>query len=199
MARLDLIGDAYGAQIYQSAVASVERVGDLVLKSQGGKLRYYLAVILASVIVLQATAGLAHLTGYPLVFEFQPSIDILRIILLILCLGMMLASILFRSHLIAALSLGAVGYSVGGLFLIEPAPDVALVQFMVEIIGTVLLIVMLARIRSVEREQAMASLWVQSKAGLIRDILIAAGIGRGVGLFVLAALTNRPQPQSIAT
>ncbi len=188
-----------GTQIYQSAVNSVERVGDLLLKSQGGKLRYYLAVILASVIVLQATAGLTHLTGYPLVFEFHPSIDILRVILLILCLGMMLASILFKSHLIAALSLGVAGYSVGGLFLIEPAPDVALVQFMVETIGTVLLIVMLSRIRSVEREQAMASLWVQSKSGLIRDILIAAGIGIGVGLFVLAALTSRPKPQSIAT
>lgn len=188
-----------GTQIYQGAVHGVEKVGDIVLRSQGGKLRYYLAVILGSVIVLQTTAGLSHLTGYPLVFEFQPSIDILRIILLILCLGMMLASILFKSHLLAALSLGVAGYSVGGIFLIEPAPDVALVQFMVETIGTVLLIVMLARIRKDERQKAIDALWVQSKAGLIRDIVISVGIGAGVGLFVLAALTNRPQPEGIAT
>lgn len=105
----------------------------------------------------------------------------------------MLASILFKSHLMAALSLGVAGYSIRKMFLIEPAPDVALVQFMVETLGTVLLIVMLARIRSVEREQAIASLWVQSKAGTIRDILIAAGIGVGVGLFVLAALTSHSE------
>ncbi|MBA3868192.1 MAG: DUF4040 domain-containing protein [Anaerolineae bacterium] len=188
-----------GTQIYQGAVHSIEHVGDLLLRTQGGKLRYYLAVILSSVIVLQATAGLAHLTNAALVFEFHPSLDILRTVLLILCLSMMLASILFKNHLIAALSLGVAGYSVGGLFLIEPAPDVALVQFMVETIGTVLLIVMLARIRSVERKQAIDSLWNQSRIGLVRDVLIAAGIGIGVGLFVLAALTNRPQPQSIAT
>ncbi|MBI1277027.1 MAG: DUF4040 domain-containing protein [Anaerolineaceae bacterium] len=188
-----------GAQLYQGAVAGIEKIGDLLLRTQGGKLRYYLAVILASVIILQATAGLAHLTGYALTFEFHPSIDILRSILLILCLGMVLASILFKSHLLAALSLGVAGYSVGGIFLIEPAPDVALVQFMVETIGTVLLIVMLARIRKDERQKAIDSLWVQSKAGRIRDILISTGIGVGAGLFVLAALTNRPQPKSIAT
>ncbi len=188
-----------GTHIYQQTVHSVERVGDLLLRTQGGKLRYYLAVILSSVILLQASAGITYLTGSPLLFEFNPSLDILRVVMLVLGLGMMLASILFKSHLMAALSLGVAGYSVGGLFLIEPAPDVALVQFMVETLGTVLLIVMLARIRSVEREQAMASLWVQSRVGLIRDVLIAAGIGIGVGLFVLAALTSRPKPESIAT
>ncbi len=188
-----------GTQMYQSAVHSVERVGDLLLRTQGGKLRYYLAVILSSVIVLQATAGLVHISSAAITFEFHPSLDLLRTGLLILCLGMMLASILFKNHLMAALSLGVAGYSVGGLFLIEPAPDVALVQFMVETIGTVLLIIMLARIRSVERKQAIDSLWDQSRIGLVRDVLIATGIGIGVGLFVLAALTNRPQPESIAT
>lgn len=99
----------------------------------------------------------------------------------------------------AALSLGVAGYSISSLFLIEPAPDVALVQFMVETIGTVLLIVMLARIRSVERKRAINSLWNQSKLGLTRDVLISLGIGIGVGLFVLAALTNRSQAETIAT
>ncbi len=188
-----------GTQLYQGVVQSVEHVGDLVLRTQGGKLRYYLSVILGSVIILQTTAGLVHLSGAALTFEFHPSLDILRTGLLALCLGMMLASILFKNHLMAALSLGVAGYSVGGLFLIEPAPDVALVQFMVETIGTVLLIVMLARIRSVERKQAIDSLWNQSKLGLTRDVVISLGIGIGVGLFVLAALTNRPQPESIAT
>jgi NADH:ubiquinone oxidoreductase subunit 5 (subunit L)/multisubunit Na+/H+ antiporter MnhA subunit len=188
-----------GSHIYQGIVRRVERVGDLVLLTQGGKLRYYLVAILGSVILLQTTAGLEHIIGYPLVWEFSGGIDILRVLLLVLSLGMMLASILFRSHLVAALSLGVAGYSVGGLFLIEPAPDVALVQFMVETLGTVLLIVMLARINSTERKQAMELLWKQSRLGLLRDIVISILIGSGVGLFALAALTSRPKPEGIAT
>lgn len=188
-----------GTQCYQYAVGSVERVADVVLKTQGGKLRYYLAVILGTVVVLQATAGLSHLADYIPTFEFNPDTDILRTILLVVGLGMMLASILFRNHLLAALLLGVAGYSVGGLFLIEPAPDVALVQFMVETLGTVLIIVMLARIRSGERKQAMDSLWHQSRRGLARDVLVATGIGVGVGLFVLAALNHRSKIETIAT
>jgi multisubunit Na+/H+ antiporter MnhB subunit len=188
-----------GTQIYQAAIHTIERAADLVLRTQGGKLRYYLIVILGSVTVLQTTAGLAHVMGSPLVWEFNPSTDFLRVAMLALALGMMLGSILFRSHLLAALSLGVAGYSIGGLFLIEPAPDVALVQFMVETLGTVLLIVMLARINPVERQRAMELLWKQSRAGLVRDVVISVLIGAGVGLFALAALTSRPKPQTIAT
>lgn len=188
-----------GTRIYQSGIRAFEWVGDQVLKTQGGKLRYYLLVILCSVVALQLTAGLSHVTGYPLTFEFEGSIDILRVLLLVLGLGMMLISILFKNHLVAALALGMAGYSVGGLFLIEPAPDVALVQFMVETLGTVLLIVMLARIKSEERQAAMDSLWGQTKAGIARDAVVSVLIGVGVGLFALAALTSRPKPESIAT
>ncbi len=188
-----------GTQIYQRIVGGFERVGDLVLKTQGGKLRYYLIVILSSVIILQATAGLSHVMGFTPVFTFNGSIDLMRTLMLILALVMMVASIVFRNHLLAALSLGVSGYSVGGIFLIEPAPDVALVQFMVETIGTVLLIVMLARIRAAERQQAMDMLWKQSRAGLVRDIIISTLIGLGTGLFALAALTNRPEATTVAT
>ncbi|MFN8564912.1 MAG: hydrogen gas-evolving membrane-bound hydrogenase subunit E [Anaerolineae bacterium] len=188
-----------GETIYNGGVHLVERVGDLVLRTQGGKLRYYLVVILVSVVALQATAGLVHVTGFPLVFEFNGSVDFLRVLLIGLALAMMLASIIFRNHLLAALALGVSGYAVGGLFLIEPAPDVALVQFMVETIGTVLLIVMLARIHPGARKRAMVSLWKQSRAGLVRDIVISVLVGGGVALFALAALLSRPKPESIAT
>lgn len=188
-----------GESIYQAIVHVIERAGDLLLLTQNGKLRFYLIVILGTVIALQATAGLAHVTGFPLEVTFNGSIDFVRTLLVILALAMMLASILFRNHLLAALSLGVSGYCIGGLFLIEPAPDVALVQFMVETIGTVLLIVMLARISSTARQKAMDAVWQESRAGLIRDIVISALVGIGVGLFALAALTSRPKPETIAT
>lgn len=188
-----------GTDVYQQIVFRVEWAGDLLLRTQGGKLRYYLLVILGTVTLLQATAGLSHLQIHQFQPQFNGGIDVLRGLLLVLALGAMLASILYRTHLLAALALGVSGYCVGGIFLIEPAPDVALVQFMVETIGTVLLIVMLARIRAQERQQAMDDLWKQSRPGLVRDIVLSVLIGAGVGLFALAAVSSRQTTGTIAT
>lgn len=188
-----------GHTFYQKGVSLVEQVGSLALRSQSGKLRYYLVVILCAVTGLQAMAGLSHIDTSSIEVNFEGSTDILSGLLLLLALGAMLASILFKKHLLAALALGVGGYSVGGLFMLQPAPDVALVQFMVETLGTVLLIVMLARIKPEEREQAMDSLWHQSRFGLARDVVISVVIGTGVGLFAFAAVTSRPKPESIAT
>jgi NADH:ubiquinone oxidoreductase subunit 5 (subunit L)/multisubunit Na+/H+ antiporter MnhA subunit/multisubunit Na+/H+ antiporter MnhB subunit len=179
-----------GAQIYNGAVQSVERVGDLVLRSQNGKLRLYLVVILAAVSLLQITAGFTHVAGVDFVWE--GATDILRGLMLLVALGTMLASILLKQHLMAALALGVAGYSVGGLFLLEPAPDVALVQFMVETLGTVLFIIMLSRISAKERQEAMDNLWKQSRVSLGRDIVLSTVVGVGVGLFALAAVGARP-------
>ncbi len=188
-----------GIEIYNRIIHTVEQAGDLVLRSQGGKLRYYLVVILCTSIGLQATAGLAHISGSTISIQLNGDSDILRGLLLLLTLGAMLTSIFFKNHLLAALSLGVAGYAVGGLFLLEPAPDVALVQFMVETVGTVLLIVMLARIRKEERQAAIDNLWKQTWVGKLRDITISVLIGAGVSFFALAAVTSRPKPETIAT
>ena len=124
-------------------------------------------------------------------FVWNGETDILRGLLLLLALGAMFASIVIKRHLMAALVLGVSGYCVGGLFLLEPAPDVALVQFMVETLGTVLLIIMLTKISAPEREEAMNNLWRQSRPGFARDVIISVLVGGGVGLFALAAVNNR--------
>ncbi len=186
-----------GTNIYNALVRGVERAGDLVLTTQNGKLRYYLIVILGAVILLQASAGLSHISNIEFIWDGET--DLLRGLLLLLALGTMVASIVLKRHLTAALSLGLAGYSVGGLFMLEPAPDVALVQFMVETLGTVLIIVMLARISAPERQAAMDNLWNQSRSGLVRDVIISTLIGGGVGLFALAAVTNRPVAQTVTS
>lgn len=181
-----------GAAIYRGAVGGVERVADVVLRAQGGKIRYYLIVILGAMVLLMSTAGVTHLTGVEWSFQFNGGTDVLKTAMLVVALIATLGSIIYRRHLIAALCLGVAGYSVGGVFLLEPAPDVALVQFLVETIGTVLLIVMLAKIGAPERERSMANLWASSKAGIARDIAISAAVGIGVTIFALAAVLNRP-------
>ncbi|MFN8530572.1 MAG: hydrogen gas-evolving membrane-bound hydrogenase subunit E [Anaerolineae bacterium] len=186
-----------GAAAYRGVIGAVERVGDVVLRSQGGKLRYYLIVILAAAALLMSTAGLTHIAGVQWSFQFNGDTDILKTVLLVVALIAMVGSIVFKRHLVAALSLGVAGYSIGGVFLLEPAPDVALVQFLVETIGTVLLIVMLAKISAPARQRAIDHLWASSKAGMIRDIVISAVVGIGVTLFTLAAVLNRPAVPTI--
>jgi multisubunit Na+/H+ antiporter MnhB subunit len=188
-----------GTKVYQSIMGSVESLGDRLLRIQAGKLRYYLVVILCAVIALQATAGFGHLSIHTIQFPFNPTTDILRTVLLVMALGAIFASVLTRNHLLAALALGLSGYAIGGLFLVEPAPDVALVQFMVETVGTVLLIVMLSRISADQRQQAMDTLRTQTRAGLTRDIVISLTIGAAVGVFALAAMESRPKPEAIST
>lgn len=189
-----------GPQIYRRGIAFVEGVADWLLTSQGGKIRYYLVVILASVVLmlLPVVANVEQIGIRPLPILITSVADALKVILLFLALGATLASILFEKHLTAAVSLGIAGYAIGGIFLLEPAPDVALVQFLVETLATVLIIVILARTSPEERQKAMANLWGQSRRGIVRDIAVSAALGIAVTLFALAAVSNRPTANPIA-
>jgi multisubunit Na+/H+ antiporter MnhB subunit len=188
-----------GQELFQSAIRAVERAADLLLRSQSGRIRYYLIVILVAVIALMSTTGLQDAVDFTrLNLTISGAADVLKIVLILLAIGATLASIVFRKHLLAALALGVAGYSIGGLFLLEPAPDVALVQFLVETLATVLIIMILARTSDAERAAALESLWSGSRAGLWRDIAISAAVGIGVTLFALAAVASRHDQYTVA-
>lgn len=193
-----------GHQAYEAAVRWLEGLGDALLVTQSGKVRYYLTAIMITVVVLfsisvasalQAQSAQLHLPS-PLV-TISGAQDLFKIALLVITLGATLASILFREHLAAILALGVAGYAVGGLFLLEPAPDVALVQFLVETLATVLVVLILARTSARERRIAIGRLWEQSRRGLGRDILIAALTGGAVTAFALVAISAPPISQRV--
>lgn len=190
--------DASG--VYNAIVAAVEWSADQLLKTQNGKLRHYLVAILGSVALLMLASGilLNAVQGQALSIGFQDAASVLEIVLVALALGAAVMSIIFRNHLSAALALGIMGYAVGGIFLMEPAPDVALVQFLVETLGTVLVVMMIGRIAIRQRRQAMAVLWGTSRGGVWRDIAVSVVIGTAVGLFALTAIANRPERTTIA-
>ncbi|MFN8378146.1 MAG: hydrogen gas-evolving membrane-bound hydrogenase subunit E [Anaerolineae bacterium] len=186
-----------GPQVYRQVMGGVERTGDLLLKSQNGKVRYYLTAILISVLVLlvPVTLSIVSQNGMPIKpVPVDDMTDVLKIMLLAMALGATLVSILFAKHLLAALSLGIAGYLIGGIFLLEPAPDVALVQFLVETLATVLIIVILARTSEKERRAAMARVWHQSRAGVGLDLVISVALGTVVAVFALLAIGNRTAP-----
>ncbi len=183
-----------GVEIYARSIRVLEWSGDQLLRSQGGRLRYYLIGILGVVAGLMLLGGFDNLRRFNFVFDGGPT-DFLNVILLLLTLGAAVSTILLRRHLLAALAMGVMGYAVGGIFLLEPAPDVALVQFLVETLATVLIIIMIARINPEQRQEAMRVLWKgareTSNFGIWRDIAISTVIGVSVGLFALAAVNDR--------
>lgn len=187
-----------GQQVYEGFVRLVEKLGDFLLTSQNGKIRYYLSIIMLAVVILLSLSMFSlrfHLPDPWL--QIRGATDILKVLLLLITLGATLASILFRDHLPAILALGVAGYAVGGLFLLEPAPDVALVQFLVETLATVLVILILARTSTEERRNAIDRLWKQTPRGLLRDIAIAVTTGAAVTVFALAAVSTSPVSQRI--
>lgn len=196
------------SDIYAQLVKGIDWLGDQVVKTQNGQVRYYLIVILGTVAGAILSTGIIGdlATGEPLIFSMGEinAAAILRIVLLVLTIIAAFYSVIVRSHITAALALGILGYAVGAIFLIEPAPDVSLVQFIMETMATVLVIVMLGRISEDQRHDVMGKLWEGRTVykgfnfGILRDIVISSVVGLAVFFFALTALVNRPDRESIA-
>jgi len=181
---------------YDSLIKAVEGTGDVALKLQSGRIRYYLAIILGalSMLIVYVTFQLGDLgTFAKLRVELFSASDVVKIALLGLMVVATLISILNRNHLVAVLALGVGGYAMGGVFLLEPAPDVALVQILVETLGTVMLMLMLSRMDTSIRERAQLSLWDTTWKGRWRDIAISSVIGVAIGFVALTVVVQRPE------
>ncbi len=190
---------------YNGIIAGIEWIADQALKSQNGKLRHYLIVVIGVVMAILLYGGLIQdLANSPaLTLGTFTLADILDVMLLVLAVGAAWASVIVRKHLHAALSLAIFGYAVAGVFLVEPAPDVALVQFLVETLATVVLIIMISRVSPEQREQAMEVLkrTLDNRPDTLakaRDITIAVITGMCMSAFAMVALINRANRESIA-
>ena len=194
-----------GDTIYNGLIQRFERVGDQLLRLQNGKVRHYIiiitgvvaAIVLGSGLLADLTAG-EDLWSHLIAIEFTSRIA-LELMLLILVVGSAFGSIIVRRHLYAVLALGVMGYGVAGLFLVRQAVDVAFVQFMVETLATVLLVIILSRTNIAQRQRVMNRLWVGvARGGLWRDLIIASIAGFSVFIFAAIALVNRPERDTIA-
>ncbi len=192
-----------GAQAYQRLfLNTIQRAGDFLVLSQNGRVRYYLFLILGIVAVVITSSNINQ--GLPaeafaaLTLEQFDTRALLNVMLIVLGIGATLFSVISKRHLLAALAVSVFGFSVAGIFLVEGAPDVALVQFLVETLSTVLIVIMIGRISHRQRKKMADTLWGSSRGGVIRDALIATGIGFSVFIFALTAIVNRPGRVSIA-
>jgi multicomponent Na+:H+ antiporter subunit A len=170
---------------YQATVTFLTRtLADRVTAVvQNGSLPMYMAVILATVLVLPG-ATLATRASFPsngLVLADHW----LQLVVAVVVVTGAAAAVLSRRRFAAVLFLGGVGYGVGVLFLIQGAPDLALTQFLVETLAIVIFVLVLRHLP----ERFEARTW---HIGQGKRILLAGGVGVFVASFALVAAAARP-------
>lgn len=198
------IGERWSANtLYTWLLTLIDRAAELATVLQSGSLRNYLVVILLGMVVLVAGfGGLSRWRSLALFslpnLDFEGEVAVLRIFALLVIVAAATATVFLRRDLSAIVALGASGLAMALLMVLEPAPDVALVQVVVDILTVVILVLALTRLPRDQRQQAdrlsaQRDLSLMDRAGLVRDALVAMASGTVVALATLAALSSRPR------
>jgi multicomponent K+:H+ antiporter subunit A len=182
--------------VYAGTLAGIDRLADLTVRLQNGHLRFYLAAILMALLGLVLFSGSLPLETLQTQLLRAPTIPGPLALLKVFTIGLAVLSSLFtvflHRDLQAILALSVSGLAVALSFALEPAPDVALVQIIVDLLATVILVLNLARLPRLQREKAHEFTFRQSRPGLLRDGLIAVGCGLIVTILVYVSLETRP-------
>jgi multicomponent K+:H+ antiporter subunit A len=189
--------------LYAWLLSLIDRAAELATRLQSGKLRAYLVVILVSALGLTVWFGRQATSNVELVLTLpDPSLRgeilALRVFALLVVVAGAGATIALKRDLAAVVALGASGLAIAVLMVLEPAPDVALVQVVVDILTMVVLVLALTRLPRLQRYLARRLTLQQSRAGLVRDAMIAVASGAGVAFLTYIHLLSRPR-ESVAT
>ena len=134
--------------LYLAVLLGIDRGAELITRLQRGQLRFYLTIMLTSlgaVILLFQAIPLSYLGDLlPSMPVVPDRLDFLRLFVLILAVLSCLITIFLRRDLFAILALSVSGLAVAVWFALEPAPDVALVQIVVDLLATVILVLSLS-------------------------------------------------------
>ncbi len=171
---------------YELSVAGLERVAVLVTgRLQVGSSPTYLAVILGAVLLLPGTALVIGTTLPDEQALYDAPMQVpLGIVVLIAALALVRA----RRRFTAVLLVGVIGYGIGGLFVVDGAPDLALAQFLVETLTLVVFVLVLRRLPAHFREDRSERRVAWPKA------LIAVAGGAVVALSAVVAGAARQAP-----
>ena len=129
---------------YRRALPGLLRLADRVTAvAQPGSLPVYAAVVLATVLALP---GIAVLRGFRLPGDLVLAESPLQVAVGALVVGAALGTAWVRRRMAAVLLLGAVGYGVAVLFVLQGAPDLALTQMLVETLSLAVFVLVLRRL-----------------------------------------------------
>lgn len=167
-----------GADAYLAVLRGLNRVADRVTGVvQSGSLPVYTGVILVTVTALPAMA----LIGAPLPDDLALASNLgdWAVAALLVVAGAAAAAL--RHRMAAVLALGAVGYGMALLFVLQGAPDLALTQFAIETLGAVLFVLVLRRLpaRFDDRPTSLGRGVRLAVAGLVSLVVFAFALIAG--------------------
>ncbi|MET0189021.1 MAG: hydrogen gas-evolving membrane-bound hydrogenase subunit E [Pseudonocardia sediminis] len=181
------LGHRFSAQRgYEVTVSGLEKLAVIVTgRLQVGSLPAYLSIILGTLLLLPGVVGL--------VAGVWPDDQLVFHSLLQLPVGVMvavasLALVKARRRLTAVLLVGAIGYGIGALFIIDGAPDLALAQFLVETLTLVVFVFVLRRLPAHFEETA------SSKRIRIPKAIVAGAAGIAMAAFAVMLSGARDVP-----
>jgi multicomponent Na+:H+ antiporter subunit A len=175
--------------LYNRALAGLDALSRRIAPAlQGASLRsYVLTVVLTGVALV--SIGLVTGGGLPRLALRTP-IELYEGVFAALIITAALSAAFARSSLIAALSLGAVGYGVALIYALFGAPDLAMTQFAVETLTVVIFALVFYRFHGFGD--------LSSRIVKTRDALVAAAAGTIIATLVLfigaSGTTSRLSP-----
>jgi multicomponent Na+:H+ antiporter subunit A len=164
--------DAFGATI-----RAIDWTARTVTRTvQTGSLPMYLLVILTTVVVVPVIPMLAEFGDLPQVIENPIHIPIVAIII-----GSSIGAALIHRRIAAVVMLGAVGFAMAALYEVQGAPDLALTQFAIETLGTVVFVLVL---------RFLPTRFVDLAPAVVRPLRLAVSLLVGASVFVFAIVST---------
>lgn len=187
--------------LFEGVLFGLDALSKTATRLQVGKMRVYLSIMvigLGGLILLFDGLPLGVVFQHPLQPLNAGGLNALRLFSLVMLTAAGVVSVFLRRDLHAIISLGVVGLGVAVWMALEPAPDVALVQVVVDILATVILILSLNLIPRAQRLRAMEFTHRQSRPGLARDALVAGLAGLVMMAVAFVALQSRPRESVVS-
>jgi multicomponent K+:H+ antiporter subunit A len=182
--------------LFTGLIQGIDILAAGATRFQHGKLRFYLVTMLASALVLVFFFGgfpppvdLSAITAP--IFSYAGELVVLKIVALLIVAGTSLACVLLANDFFAILAFGASGLGVAVLLALEPAPDVALVQIVVDVLLIIILVLALSLLPGKKLREAQKLVLSRQKLGIWRDALVSIVFGIVVMYMSLAALLSR--------
>ncbi|HYH32260.1 MAG TPA: hydrogen gas-evolving membrane-bound hydrogenase subunit E [Pseudonocardia sp.] len=171
---------------YEKTIAGIGRLAvGITGRLQVGSLPAYLATILVAFVLLPGVATVLAGAWPALPPLYHAAIQVpLAIVVVIAAVAVTRA----RRRFTAVLLVGVIGYGVGGLFVVDGAPDLALAQFLVETLSLVAFVFVLRRLPAQFTEERPPR-----RVRVPKALLGAAG-GAAVAVFAIVLSGARTAP-----
>jgi len=168
---------------YELTIRALNRVADTVTGIvQHGSLPLYVTVVLFTFLALP---GVVLLSETSLPTDLQLADSPMQAAVGVIVIGAALATALSRRRFAAVLALGATGYGIAVLWVLQGAPDLAITQLLVETVTVVVFVLVLRQLPDSFRAP---------RRGQLTRVLIAGLVGVMMTAFVLVTTGARVAP-----